>query len=52
MLGESAQKRIAELKNKFPKRKSAILPAMHVVLNEVGYYNSDPKASSAASGLK
>jgi len=41
MLGESAQKRIAQLKNKFPKRKSAILPAMHVVLNEVGYYNSD-----------
>lgn len=41
MLGESAQKRIAELKERFPERKSAILPAMHVVLEEVGFYNRD-----------
>ena len=41
MLGESAQKRIAELKEKFPERKSAILPVMHVVLEEVGFYNRD-----------
>jgi len=41
MLGESAQKRIAELKERFPERKSAILPAMHVVLEEIGFYNRD-----------
>jgi NADH-quinone oxidoreductase subunit E len=41
MLSESAKKRIAELKDKFPEGKSAILPAMHVVLEEVGFYNRD-----------
>jgi NADH-quinone oxidoreductase subunit E len=41
MLNEAAQKRIAELKDKFPKRRSAILPAMHVVLEEVGFHNRD-----------
>ncbi len=41
MLSESAKKRIAELKEKFPERKSAILPAMHVVLEEIGFYNRD-----------
>jgi len=41
MLSETAQKRIAELKGKFPKKRSAILPAMHVVLEEVGFYNRD-----------
>ena len=41
MLNEGAQKRIAELKKKFPQRRSAILPAMHVVLEEVGYHNRD-----------
>jgi NADH-quinone oxidoreductase subunit E len=39
MLAEAVQKRIAELKSKFPERKSAILPALHVVLEEVGFYN-------------
>jgi NADH-quinone oxidoreductase subunit E len=41
MLNEGAQKRIAELRDKFPQRRSAILPAMHVVLEEVGYHNRD-----------
>jgi NADH-quinone oxidoreductase subunit E len=41
MLNETAQKRIAELKDRFPKRRSAVLPAMHVVLEEVGFYNRD-----------
>ena len=41
MLSETAQKRIAELKGKFPKKRSAILPALHVVLEEVGFYNRD-----------
>jgi NADH-quinone oxidoreductase subunit E len=41
MLSETTQKKIAELKNRYPERKTAILPAMHVVLNEVGYYNQD-----------
>lgn len=41
MLNETAQKRIAELKDKYPQKRSAILPAMHVVLEEVGFYNRD-----------
>ena len=41
MLNETVQKRIAELKDKYPQKRSAILPAMHVVLEEVGYYNSE-----------
>jgi NADH-quinone oxidoreductase subunit E len=41
MLNEAAQKRIVELKDKFPQRRSAILPAMHIVLEEVGYHNRD-----------
>jgi hypothetical protein len=32
MLNEAAQKKIAELKGRSSERKSAILPAMHVVL--------------------
>jgi NADH-quinone oxidoreductase E subunit len=41
MLNETVQKRIAELKDKYPQKRSAILPAMHVILEEVGYYNSE-----------
>ena len=41
MLSEAAQKRIAKLKDKYPQKRSAILPAMHVVLEEVGFYNRD-----------
>ncbi len=41
MLNENARKRIAELKDRFPQKRSAILPAMHVVLEEVGYHNRD-----------
>ncbi len=41
MLSETTQKKIAELRDRYPEKKTAILPAMHVVLNEVGYYNQD-----------
>lgn len=41
MLGEAVKNKISELKGKFPEKRSAILPAMHVVLEEVGYYNRD-----------
>lgn len=41
MLSEVVQKKIAELKGKFPAKRSAILPAMHVVLEELGFYNRD-----------
>ena len=41
MLSETAQKKIAELKDRFPGKRSAILPAMHVVLEEVGFYDRD-----------
>lgn len=41
MLSEITKKKISELKTKFPEIKSSILPAMHVVLEEVGYYNRD-----------
>ncbi len=41
MLSETTQKRIAELKDRYPEKKTAILPAMHVILSEVGYYNQD-----------
>ena len=41
MLSEAAQKRIAKLKDKYPQKRSAILPAVHVVLEEVGFYNRD-----------
>ena len=41
MLSENIKKKISELKTKFPERKSTILPAMHVVLEEVGYYNRE-----------
>jgi NADH-quinone oxidoreductase subunit E len=39
MLSENTRNKISELKERFPEKKSAILPAMHVVLDEVGYYN-------------
>jgi NADH-quinone oxidoreductase subunit E len=41
MLSEATQKKIAELKDRYPEKKTAILPAMHVVLKEVGYYNQN-----------
>ena len=41
MLSEATQKKIAEFKNKYPDKRTAILPAMHVVLKEVGYYNQN-----------
>jgi NADH-quinone oxidoreductase subunit E len=41
MLSETIQKKIAELKNRYSEKRTAILPAMHVVLEEVGYYNQN-----------
>jgi len=41
MLNEVTQKKIVELKSRFPGRKSAILPAMHLVLEEVGFYDRE-----------
>jgi NADH-quinone oxidoreductase subunit E len=41
MLSEVTRKKISELKGRFPEKRSAILPAMHVVMEEVGYYNRD-----------
>ena len=41
MLSEATQRKIAEFKDKYPEKKTAVLPAMHVVLNDVGYYNQD-----------
>lgn len=39
MLKPEAIKKISDLRNEYPQRKSAILPALHIVLNEVGYIN-------------
>ncbi len=41
MLSDVTKKKISELKGKFPEKRSAILPSMHLVLDEVGYYNRD-----------
>lgn len=40
-LSEATRKEIAEFKDRYPEKKTAILPAMHVVLREVGYYNQN-----------
>ena len=39
MLSPEVKNKISELKNRYPQRKTAILPAMHIVLEEVGHYN-------------
>ena len=41
MLSEAIQQKIAKFKDKYPDKRTAILPAMHVVLKEVGYYNQN-----------
>jgi NADH-quinone oxidoreductase E subunit len=41
MLSEAIQKKIAEFKDRYPDKRTAILPAMHVVLKEVGYFDQD-----------
>ena len=41
MLSSEALKKITDLKQAYPNRKSAILPALHIVLNEVGYINQE-----------
>ncbi|KPK74656.1 MAG: hypothetical protein AMJ89_05740, partial [candidate division Zixibacteria bacterium SM23_73] len=39
MLSEAIQQKIAKFKDKYPDKRTAILPAMHVVLKNIGYYN-------------
>lgn len=41
MLSEAIQKKIAKFKDRYPDKRTAILPAMHVVLKEVGYFDQD-----------
>ncbi len=41
MLSSEALKKIAGLKDIYPGRRSAILPALHIVLEEVGYFNQE-----------
>lgn len=41
MLSSETLKKIADLKQAYTNRKSAILPALHIVLNEVGYINQE-----------
>jgi NADH-quinone oxidoreductase subunit E len=38
-LSEAAEKRIAELKNLYPDSKSAIMPALYIAQEELGYIN-------------
>jgi len=41
MLSSETLKKIADLKQAYTNRKSAILPVLHIVLNEVGYINQE-----------
>ena len=41
MLSSEITKKIADLKERYPQRRSAILPALHIVLDETGYINQD-----------
>jgi NADH-quinone oxidoreductase E subunit len=41
MISELTREKIKRLRNLFPQRKSAILPALHEVINDVGYTNPD-----------
>jgi len=41
MLSELTKDKIRRFKNLFPRRKSAILPALHEVINDVGYTNPE-----------
>ena len=41
MLSKVIQKKIAEFKDRYPDKRTAILPAMHLVLKEVGYFDQD-----------
>jgi len=41
MLSKAIQKKIAEFKDRYPDKRTAILPAMHVVLQEIGYFNQE-----------
>lgn len=41
MISDLTREKIKRLRNLFPHRKSAILPALHEVINDVGYTNSE-----------
>jgi len=41
MVNPEVIKKIADLKDKYPQKKSAILPALHIILNEIGYINQE-----------
>lgn len=41
MISQLTREKIRRIKDLFPHRKSAILPALHEVINDVGYTNSD-----------
>lgn len=41
MLSSEIKKKVAELKDKYPQRKTAILPALHIILDEIGYINQE-----------
>ena len=41
MLSELTKDKIKRFKSLFPHRKSAILPALHEVINDVGYTNPE-----------
>ena len=41
MLSQKTKEKIKRLTYLFPRRKSAILPALHEVINDVGYTNPD-----------
>jgi NADH-quinone oxidoreductase subunit E len=41
MISDLTKEKIKRIKNLFPHRKSAILPALHEVINDVGYTNPE-----------
>ncbi len=40
-LSEKAEKRIVELVSKYPDKKSAVMPALYIAQEELGFVNSD-----------
>lgn len=41
MISELTKEKIRRIKDLFPHRKSAVLPALHEVINDVGFTNSE-----------
>jgi NADH-quinone oxidoreductase E subunit len=41
MISDKAKKKIVECKNRFPQRKSAILPSLHFILKEENYVSEE-----------